>query len=63
MFYVIDITTELYTWRLKKPDGEARWRSHVRCIFLEEVVDFPEAIEATVISMNLRPLKQEQVVS
>ena len=28
----------------------------------EPVMEFPEALEAAVVSMNLRPLKQEQVV-
>ena len=33
MFYVTDTTTELYTWRLKKPDGEVMCAAS----FLEEI--------------------------
>ena len=62
MFYVTDTTTELYTWQ-PKLNGEAMCAAS----FLEEVANGriyqKRQLEATVISMNLRPLKQEQVVS
>ena len=34
MFYVTDITIELYTWQLKKPDGEAV----CAVVFLEKLI-------------------------